>query len=90
MPLRQAEGLLVSVLTLMDLTISASDHTTVSHRAVKLSVIQSTSAPQGPLHVLIDSTGPAGLWGGSMAGGEAWHEIPPEWSKLHLAVRLFR
>jgi hypothetical protein len=35
LPLRQAEGLLASVLTLMDLTISALDHTTVSRRAVK-------------------------------------------------------
>ena len=40
LPLRQAEGLMASVLTLMDLTISAPDHTTVSRRAVTLPVIQ--------------------------------------------------
>jgi hypothetical protein len=66
LPLRQAEGLLASVLTSMDLTISAPDHTTVSRRAVSLSVIQSASVPQGPLHVSIDSTGlqvyGAGQW----------------------------
>jgi hypothetical protein len=57
LPLRQTEGLLASVLTLMDLTISAPDHTTVSRRVVTLPVIQSASVPHGPLHVLIDSTG---------------------------------
>src|SRR5882757_2896335 len=57
--LRQAEGLMTSVLTLMDLTISAPDHTTVSRRAGKLAVIQPAPAatPHGPLHLLIDSTG---------------------------------
>jgi len=55
--LRQTEGLMTSVLTLMDLTLSAPDHTTVSRRAVALRVIQPAQVPHGPLHVLIDSTG---------------------------------
>jgi hypothetical protein len=57
---------MASVLTLMDLMISAPDHTTVSRRAVTLPVIQLTSVPPGPLHLLIDSTGlqiyGAGQW----------------------------
>jgi hypothetical protein len=57
LPLRQTEGLMASVLMLMDLTISAPDHTTVSRRAVALPVIQAALVPSGPLHVLIDSTG---------------------------------
>jgi len=40
LPLRQTEGLMASVLKLMDLTISAPDHTTVSRRATTLQVIQ--------------------------------------------------
>ena len=40
LPLRQTEGLMGSILTLMDLTISAPDHTTVSRRAMKLPVIR--------------------------------------------------
>ena len=51
-PLRQTEGLMTSVLTLVDLTISVPDHTTVSRRAVTLPVIQPASVPPGPLHVL--------------------------------------
>ena len=55
--LRQTEGLLASVITLMDLRISVPDHTTISRRAVTLPVIQADSVPPGPLHLLIDSTG---------------------------------
>ena len=36
--LRQIEGLMTSVLSLMGLTIAAPDHTTVSRRAVRLPV----------------------------------------------------
>jgi hypothetical protein len=45
LPLRQTEGLMASVLTLMDLTISAPDHTTVSRRAIKLPAIQPAQVP---------------------------------------------
>ena len=66
MALRQTEGLMASVLTLMNLTVSAPDHTTVSRRSVGLRIMESAPAPNGPLHVLIDSTGlevfGAGQW----------------------------
>jgi hypothetical protein len=55
--LRQTEGLLTSVITLMDLGISVPDRTTISRRAVTLQVTQADSVPHGPLHLLIDSTG---------------------------------
>ena len=64
--LRQIEGLMTPVLSLMGLTISAPDHTTVSRRAATSPVIPAPSVPPGPLHVLIDSTGlqvfGAGQW----------------------------
>jgi hypothetical protein len=84
--LRQIEGLMTSVLSLMGLTISAPDHTTVSRRAVTLPVIQATSVPHGPLHVLIDSTGlqvyGAGQWLEAKHGAKSRRT----WRKLHLAV----
>jgi len=84
--LRQTEGLMASILTLMDLTISAPDHTTVSRRAVMLSVMQPASVPYGPLHVLIDSTGlqvhGAGQWLEAKHGAKSRRT----WRKLHLAV----
>jgi len=86
LPLRQTEGLMTSVLTLMDLTISVPDHTTVSRRAVTLPVIQPASVPPGPLHVLIDSTGlqvyGAGQWLEAKHGAKSRRT----WRKLHLAV----
>src|ERR1700733_12531337 len=84
--LRQAEGLMASIITLMDLTISAPDHTTISRRAVTLPVIQPASVPHGPLHLLIDSSGlqvyGAGQW------LEAKHGVKSrrKWRNLHLAV----
>ena len=84
--LRQAEGLMASVLTLMGLTLSAPDHTTVSRRAVTLPMIPAKSVPEGPLHVLIDSTGlqvyGAGQWLEAKHGAKSRRT----WRKLHLAV----
>jgi hypothetical protein len=54
---RQTEGLMASVITLMHVTISAPDHSTISRRAAGLSVIEPDTVPRGPLHLLIDSTG---------------------------------
>jgi hypothetical protein len=55
---RQTEGLMASVITPMDLSISAPDHSTISRRAVTLPAIQPDPVPpHGPLHLLIDSTG---------------------------------
>ena len=86
LPLRQTEGLMASVLKLMDLTISAPDHTTVSRRAVKLPGIQPAQVPDGALHVLIDSTGlqvyGAGQWLEAKHGAKSRRK----WRKLHLAV----
>jgi transposase len=86
LPLRQTEGLMTSVLSLMGLTISTPDHTTVSRRAVTLPVIQATSVPHGPLHLLIDSTGlqvyGAGQWLEAKHGAKSRRK----WRKLHLAV----
>jgi hypothetical protein len=74
------------VLSLMGLTISAPDHTSVSRRAVTLPVIQATSVRPGPLHVLIDSTGlqvyGAGQWLEAKHGAKSRRK----WRKLHLAV----
>src|SRR5450631_4232028 len=84
--LRQTEGLMASVITLMDLTISAPDHTTISRRAGRLPVIQPASVPHGPLQLLIDSTGlqvyGAGQWLEAKHGAKS----RKKWRKLHLAV----
>ena len=83
--LRQTEGLMTSVLTLMGLTISAPDHSTVSRRAETLPVIQPATVPPRPF-LLIDSTGlqvyGAGQWLEAKHGAKSRRK----WRKLHLAV----
>jgi transposase len=83
---RQTEGLMASVITLMDLKISVPDHSTISRPAETLPVIQPASVPAGPLHLLIDSTGlkvyGAGQWLEAKHGAKSHRK----WRKLHLAV----
>jgi len=55
--LRQTEGLMGSVFDLMDVNLPVPDHTTVSRRALTLSLISPGRLPDGPLHILTDSTG---------------------------------
>jgi Transposase DDE domain len=83
---RQTEGLMASVIRLMDLTLSAPDHTTMSRRAETLPVIEPASVLHGPSHLLIDSTGlkvyGAGQWLEAKHGAKSCRK----WRKLHLAV----
>jgi IS5 family transposase len=84
--LRQAEGFMRSVLELMGVDIAVPDHSTVSRRAAKLAVIIAPVLPDGPVSVLIDSTGVqiygAGEWQQEKHGKRARRT----WRKLHLAV----
>ena len=84
--LRQIEGLMTSVLSLMGLTISAPDHTTVSRRAETLPVSQATSVPHGPLRILIDSTGLQVYGAGQWLEASMNTKSRRKWRKLHLAV----
>ena len=86
LPLRKTEGLMASVLKLMDLTISAPDHTTVSRRTVTLPVIQPALVPHGPLYVLIDSTGRQVYGAGRWLEAKRFAKSRRKWRKLHLAV----
>lgn len=72
-PWRQTQGLLKSILTLMDLEICTPDHTTLSRRCRGLDV----AIPQRPagesLHVILDATGlkvfGRGEWASAKHGG---------------------
>jgi hypothetical protein len=58
LPLRQTEGLLGSVLRLMGLSLPCPDHTTLSRRNATVVIRQHVErALQGPLSVIVDSTG---------------------------------
>jgi len=46
-----------SIFALLGVTVSAPDHSTLSRRATTLPSVSLGRMPDGPLHVLIDSTG---------------------------------
>jgi IS5 family transposase len=86
LPLRQTEGVMESIFALLGMTVSAPDHSTLSRRATTLPSVSLGRMPDGPLHVLIDSTGlkvcGAGEWLQEKHGARARRS----WRSLHLAV----
>jgi hypothetical protein len=83
--LRQTEGMLTSLISVMELPIKAPDHSTLSRRG---GVVSPISVPRsgGPLTIAVDSTGlkiyGAGEWNESKHGGGKRRK----WHKLHLAI----
>ena len=86
LPLRQAEGFLRSVLSLMNVDLEAPDHTTLSRRSQHLNVRFHLVPPNEPLHLIVDSTGLSivgqGEWAAVKHGGRGTRG----WKKLHFGV----
>jgi IS5 family transposase len=86
LPLRQTEGFLRSVLSLMGVDLEAPDHTTLSRRSQRLDVGLNDIASSGPIHLIVDSTGLSivgqGEWAAVKHGGSGKRA----WKKLHLGV----
>ncbi len=82
--LRQTEGFLQSISRLLDLNLRIPDHTTLCRRSKDLNIRLPVSANDGPLHIMIDSTGLRVHSGNCPGSGP-----PPKrraWRKLHLVV----
>jgi IS5 family transposase len=86
LPLRQAEGFLRSVLSLMGVNLEAPDHTTLSRRSQDLNVDLHRVAGNEPIHLIVDSTGLSivgeGEWAAVKHGGRGRRA----WKKLHIGV----
>ncbi len=86
LPLRQAEGFLRSILSLIDVDLESPDHTTLSRRTQSLDIDLHRAACGKPIHLIIDSTGLAivgeGEWAAAKCGGRGRRG----WKKLHLGV----
>lgn len=85
--LRQTEGLMASIFGLLGVLLSAPDHSTLNRRARKMeSISKGCILPDGPIHLLIDSTGlkvfGTGEWLQKKHGARARRT----WRKLHLTV----
>lgn len=83
---RQTEGLLGSLMRLLGLNLPVPDHTTFSRRSANLEVASALARTDGPISVVIDSTGlkvfGTGEWHLEKHGGQ----VRRSWRKLHLAV----
>jgi hypothetical protein len=87
LPLRQTEGFLHSILTLMDVTLPCPDHTTLSRRNATVIIRQQVErASQGPVDLIVDSTGL------KVCGQGEWHTQKhgekkcERWKKLPIGV----
>jgi hypothetical protein len=87
LPLRQTEGFLSSLLSLMDVTLPCPDHTTLSRRNATVAIQQQIDrASEGPISLLVDSSGL------KVCGQGAWHSQKHGekkfkcWKKLHIGV----
>jgi len=86
LPLRQTEGFLRSVLSLMDVDLEAPDHTTVSRRSQQLDLALNHVPANQPIHLIIDNTGLSivgqGEWAAAKYGGRGKRA----WKELHIGV----
>jgi hypothetical protein len=87
LPLRQTEGFLSSIVTLLGVSLPCPDHTTLSRRNATVEMRQQVErAPQGPIALIIDSSGlkvcGQGEWH-AQKHGEKQHK---RWKNLHIGV----
>ena len=86
LPLRQTEGFVRSILTVMRTSLDAPDHTTLSRRGQVLNIAAHHILATGPLHRIVDSTGLSVLGEGEWAAAKHGGRGTRGWRKLHLGV----
>jgi hypothetical protein len=83
--LRQTEGLIGSILQLLDLDLPVPDHSTLSRRAETLEVPR-PKAGSAPVHLLVDSTGLRLCGPGEWLAEKHGTKRRRAWRVLHLAT----
>ena len=85
LPLRQTEGFLDSLLSLMSRDLKAPDHTTLARRNQIVVVPPLARAHDGPIDLIVDSTGLKILGRGEWNAHKA-SKKRRDWRKLHIGV----
>ena len=83
--LRQTEGLIGSILSLLGLDLAVPDHSTLSRRAETLEVPRHHSGSR-PVHLLVDSTGLQLCGPGEWLVEKHGSRTRRSWRKLHIGV----
>ncbi len=86
LPLRQAEGFLRSILSLIAADLEAPDHTTLSRRSQRLDIGIDFAEVRGPIDLVVDSTGLSIVGEGEWAAAKHGARGKRGWRKLHLGV----
>ncbi len=86
LPYRQTEGLGRALVKLMDAEVAIPHHTSLQKRAAKLGVNISVADVQGPIDVVVDSTGLKVYGEGEWKTRQHGVGKRRTWRKLHLAV----
>ena len=83
LPLHQTEGFLTSIFWMLDLDLSAPDHTTLSRRGQHLDPTRRCAPAGASTHLIVDSTGLSivgeGEWAAAKHGGRGrrgWKKLP--------------
>jgi hypothetical protein len=86
LPYRQTEGLGRSLIRLMQVDVAIPDFTSLAKRAAKLKIALDVADRQGPIHVVVDSTGLKVFGEGEWKTRKHGVSKRRTWRKLHLAV----
>jgi hypothetical protein len=86
LPLRAMEGFTRSLFELMNLNLPVADYSTVSKRAKHLIVNLPKTTGEGPIHVVVDSTGLKIFGEGEWKVRKHGYSKRRTWRKLHLGV----
>lgn len=86
LPGRQTEGFLESLFSLMNLELDVPDHSTLSRRISKVNVEIPVTPSQGPIHVVVDSTGVKVYGEGEWKVRQHGIDKRRTWRKLHVSV----
>lgn len=84
--LRSTEGLLLSLMKLMNLDLAIPDYSTLCRRRKTLEVVLPRLRTSGPLHVVVDSTGVKVFGEGEWKVRQHGYTKRRTWRKLHIGV----
>jgi Transposase DDE domain len=84
--LRQSEGLIASIMGLLEIDLPVPDHTTLTRRACGLPVPKRARIETGDLHLIVDSTGLKLRGAGEWLFEKHGTTTRRSWRKLHIGI----
>ena len=86
MALRQTEGLIGSIMRMLEIDLPVPDHTTLSRRACGLPLQTKARVASGALHLIVDSTGLKLRGAGEWLFEKHGNAKRRAWRKLHIGI----